>query len=75
MDGFNKITSLSEKIAAALLKGESPMDLEGFNMFSEEDKKKILFSITNINERKKHLEFSSKLNKEKASKIIFGGKE
>ncbi|MDO5970413.1 DUF4974 domain-containing protein [Flavivirga aquimarina] len=72
MDDLDKIKSLSKKIATSLLKGETPIDLEKFKTLTEDDKKRIIFGITNRNKREERLQLKKELNKEKALKAIIG---
>ncbi len=70
MDNLDNIKSLSEKIAASLLKGETPVDLEKIDALTEEDKKRIIYNVTNRQKREERLQLKKKLNKQKAWKAI-----
>ncbi|AUP81264.1 FecR family protein [Flavivirga eckloniae] len=66
MDNLDKIKSLSKKIAASLLKGALPIDLEEFDTLTKEDKKRIIFNVINKNKREERLQFKNKLNTQEA---------
>ncbi|TGV04582.1 FecR family protein [Flavivirga rizhaonensis] len=75
MDNSDKIKPLSEKIVTSLLKDETSIDLDTFNTLTEDDKKHILFSVTNKNKREERLQLKNKLNKQKAWKAIIGSEK
>ncbi|GAA3622279.1 FecR family protein [Flavivirga jejuensis] len=75
MDNLDKIKPLAEKIAASLIKDETPIDLEEFDTLTEDDKKRILFGVTNKNKREERLQLKNKLNKQKAWEKITGNKK
>ncbi|MDO5981028.1 FecR family protein [Flavivirga spongiicola] len=72
MESPGKTRSLSEKIAASLLMGEAPVDLEGLDGLTEEEKKRILFNITDRDKREERVGLINRLDKQKARNIILG---
>ncbi|MDD7887753.1 hypothetical protein PQO00_17270, partial [Flavivirga sp. 57AJ16] len=70
MDRLDKIKLLSEKIAASLLKGGDPIDIEEFNMFTEDDKKRILLNITDKGKREERSRLMDGLDKQKIRNTI-----
>ncbi|MFK5972354.1 MAG: FecR family protein [Flavobacteriaceae bacterium] len=70
MNSFDKIKLLSKKVANSAFKGKKSSDLGEFYALTENDKKQILFNITDENKIEERLQFTNKLNKQKAWEII-----
>ncbi|WP_111307476.1 FecR family protein [Confluentibacter sediminis] len=61
---FNKIIVLSKQIAASLLKGELPTDLDNFEIFDKKDKQYILKNLTDESLIKRRKNLTNQINKQ-----------
>ncbi len=72
MENSNDIKSLLEEIAVSVLKDK----IGNYDILTEEDKKDILFCVTDPVQIMEYLEFENKLNKQRAwKKIMFDRKK
>ena len=67
---FNKIITLSKKIASSLLKDEKPIALENSDIFSDSDKAYILKHLTDETLIKERLDLANQIEKEKDWKKV-----
>jgi len=72
MNSFDKLKSLSKKTTWSLLKEEKPTDLETSDLFDENERKQLLFNITDASKNDEYAQFTNKLNKQQAWKNIMG---
>jgi ferric-dicitrate binding protein FerR (iron transport regulator) len=75
MNSFDKLKSLSKKTTWSLLKEEKPTDLETSDMFDENERKQLLFNITDASKNDEYAQFTNKLNKQQAWKNIMGSEK
>ena len=75
MNSFDKLKSLSKKTTWSLLKEEKPTDLETSDLFDENERKQLLFNITDASKNDEYAQFTNKLNKQQAWKNIMGSEK
>ncbi len=74
MNKLSNIKLLATNIATDLIKKKYPSDLDKLG-FSEEEKERIIFNVTNKAKRKERMMLKKQLNKEKAWQALINSQK